>query len=149
MSGAAIRVRGETNFASPATPEHPAGSLWTAGKDVVIRFRNSDLKRVEEALGPSFFNDFFDSCRSGVIKMEVVEVFMEHGIKKKGEPYKVPDEVLDEIPYHDMCELLFEGICRSFKGKTATAYFEEMAEAYAKALEAGQTPLARSPDTIS
>lgn len=120
----AIKVRGETPF-----PE--------AGKGVVLRFRNSDLKRVEAELAHDWFQLLIDDCMKGNLSLTWIEILVEHGAKKDGEPYVVPEEVMDDIPVHIMGERLFDAVCISMKGKNAKEFLEETFAAMTKAQEDG------------
>lgn len=128
----AIRARGESPFPG-------------AGEGVVLRFRNSDLKRIEAKNGDGFFNEFLDKCLSGRIGIEMLEFYVEQGAKKNGEPFQVSPEVLDEIPVHDLAELVLDAICISVKGLPAKEYVEKAF----KAFQEDPTPLSESPETTS
>lgn len=129
----AVKERGETNF-----PE--------AGEGVVLRFRNSDLKLIEKREGDAFFNEFLDKCLGGRVGIETLEFYVGHGAKKDGQPFKVSESALDDIPVHDLAELVLDALCVSVKGMKAKAYVEEAFKAFQ---EGPQGPLPTSPETIS
>lgn len=132
----AIKERGETAF--------PA-----AGDGVVIRFRNSDLKRLEAALeSPSFFADIIEATMTGKASMKTLDKCLEHGIKKDGKPYKIPDEVLDDIPIHKVWDIIVDGLCISMRGMPFKEHMEKMAAAYEEA-KSNPSPPMESPASIS
>lgn len=132
----AIKARGETAFKE-------------AGDGVILRFRNSDLKRLEADLGPGWFQDMMDSFLKGRPSWAYIDKMLEHGVKKDGAPYVIPEEVLDEIPVHVVGDLLMDAACISMKGMTAKETIKEMMDAIADAQAMGEDPSPASPDTTS
>lgn len=157
---AAIKARGETAFMSKAVPaklgedgktvlakEIKAGALWSGGAGVVLRFRNSDMKRLEAELGEDWFSDLIEKSRVSFPTLATLDILLKHGAKKDGLFYEVPEDVLDEIPVMDLGELLIDAACISYKGKPLKEYLEESFEAYVEAQQKGEAPSPRNPDT--
>lgn len=113
MSDTAIKERGETAFTE-------------AGDGVVFRFLNSDLKRIEKAIGVGFFNKLADEFVVGSMSFETLDTYMKHGVKKDGEPYTVPDEVLDRIPVAAIWDKIFDAVVMSMRGETAKEYVDRL-----------------------
>lgn len=130
----AIKERGETDFAE-------------AGEGVYLRFRNSDLKKIEAVLGPQWFNEMVDSFVHGVVKWSILELLLEHGVKKAAEPYAIPEEVLDEIVVVDIAEKCMDAACRSMRGMTAKEFVDEIMEAFKDRSDID--PLSSSLDSTS
>jgi hypothetical protein len=131
-----IKARGETDFS-------------VAGDGVVLRYRNSDLKRIEEAVGPQWFNELLDKSLNGLVTMDMLELYLSAGAKKNGEPYEIPAEVLDNIVVNDVFELILESVCISKTGKSAEEYVKEIFEALEEAKRDGTVPLLEIPDTLN
>lgn len=135
MTDTAIKARGETAF-----PE--------AGDGIVFRFRNSDLKRIEAEHGEDFFNKFAQSVAVGNTSFALIESYMTHGLKgPDGQPFTLSDEVLDDIPVHDLQEAIFDALCRSMRGQSAKEYLEEVTKALLGERDDLKDPLPESPET--
>lgn len=113
MSDTAIKERGETAFTE-------------AGDGVVFRFLNSDLKKIEKALGVGFFNKLADEFVIGTMSFETLEVYMKNGVKKNGKPYTVPDKVLDNLPVALLWDKVFDAVVMSMRGETAQEYMDRL-----------------------
>lgn len=130
----AIKERGEIDFASLADEELElaAGARWKV-PGVVLRYRNSDMKRLESTYTPAFFNMFVEAALSGIVSMQMMEDFLSAGLKKDGQPYTLTEDVLDTLPITDVQEVIFEGICIAMRGMTAKAYVQQVNDAFLKA----------------
>lgn len=144
----AIKERGETAFQSPADESKglKAGDRWTAGEGIVLKFRHSDLKKIEadrKAAGvPSFFNEFVERALAGTVDFDLMDLYVAHGAKgPDGNPIFIPESIMDEIPVHDIQELLFDALCWSMKGKSAKEHVDEIMGAFANGDDEGPTIL--------
>lgn len=147
----AIKERGETALVSPAdeTTKTPAGYHWTAGEDVILKFRNSDLKLIEDIEGENFFHKYVEQALTGNFKFSTLETFLKYGVKKDGKPYVIPDDVLDQIPVFDLAEAIMDGLCRAMRGMSAKAYVEETFKAFQEAADDGAANPPKTPETGS
>lgn len=138
MSGIAIKERGETAF--------PA-----AGDGVVMRFLNTDLKRIQATRGVDFFSEaiaFF--LVESKIDFDMIDLYLEHGVKKDGKPYKLTEDEVNSIPVHDLAEIIIDALIRSMKGISAREYVDQTVQAFKDAAEKGEDldPV-MSPTSIS
>ncbi len=124
-SAVAIKERGETAFQE-------------AGDGVVLCFRNSDLKQLETELGEKFFSDIFENQMT--MSFAAMELYLEKGVKKKGEPYVIPEKVIDKIPVMDVMEKIVDALCLSMRGKSMKDYIKELTDSFAAAVERGDPP---------
>jgi len=136
MGETAIKERGEIDFKE-------------AGEGIVIRFRNSDLKRIESERGASFFKDVVQAILDGVASMSMLDLYLTHGVKKDGKPYQIPEDVLDEIPVHRVWDVLIDGLCMSMKGTTLKEHMEKAAEAFLEAQRNDELPPRADPQSTS
>ena len=151
MTKSAIKERGETALENIGSPEAniAPGSRWKV-PGYVLRYRNSDLKRIEasrkDAGVDSFFRELAERCTAGTVDMELLDLYLEHGVKKDGQPAALDNDQLDDIPVHDLWEVIFEAVVRSQRGMSAREYLDELAEAARQAF--GQLdPSRQSPET--
>lgn len=133
---AAIKARGETAF-----PE--------AGEGVILRYRNSDLKQIEAEHGPEWFQSMIDTFLRGIPSITFILGMVQYGAKKGGVPYEVPEDILDDIPVHDLADKIFDAACLSMKGLPAKEYLEETFARHAEMEAKGEDPSPPSPDTTS
>lgn len=136
MAETAIKERGEINFTE-------------AGKGVVVRFRNSDLKRIEAEIGADFFRLIVEGVMAGNTPWATFELCVEHGVKKDGKPFVVPEEIMDEIPVHRVWDYLVDGLCMSMKGLTLKEHMDKTVAAYLDAQTKGELPSQMSPESPS
>lgn len=131
----AIAARGEVDFSE-------------AGDGIVLRFRNSDLKRIESKFGTAFFNELMDNALRGTISVEAMEFYLEHGAKKDGKPVKVDADKLDELPVHTVYDKILDGLCLAMRGTTLKEVIEKSIEAF-KNQDEDDLPSLQSPVGIT
>lgn len=152
---AAIKARGEIPFQSDAVVKKndagvdeivtPAGQKWSAGKDVVLRYTNSDVKRIESELGEDWFQKMVQTNSDSMPSVAFLEVMVKHGAKKNGQPFELTESALDDIPIIDLGLKVLDASCMALKGKTAKEYFEEIIKAIAES-HGAPDPNSPSPD---
>lgn len=132
----AIKARGETAFDE-------------AGDGVVLRFTNSDLKRLEAELGVDWFGVMIDTFLMGVPRMETIEKLAIHGAKLNGAKFEMTEEIFDEIPIDTIAEKVMDAACISKSGMPAKDHIAERVKAFAEAEASGEIPPNQSPDGTS
>jgi hypothetical protein len=138
----AIRKRGEVDF-----PE--------AGEGVILRFTNADLARIEDQFEGDYYNDFVDQAVNGRMKASTIVLLVSYGAKKDGKPYKVPDEILDDMAINDVGDLILDALSVAKRGKTFRELMEDFQAKLAEKGEAGAddenppTALTTTSPTIS
>lgn len=115
MAETAIKERGEVNF--PGTGGY------------VIRFRNSDLKRLEAQFDIGFFGAIIEAVMNNKGSFEMLDALLKEGAKKDGKPVTIPEEELDEIVLEDQWKVAVDGLCMSMRGKTLAQHFDEINKA--------------------
>lgn len=122
-----------------------------AGDKFVLLFRNSDLKRIEAERGGAWFNEFVDAVVTGTISMELVDLYLKHGVKttKDRQPAEIPEETLDTMPVDYLIDDIFDAICIAKRGMSAKEYMAETFKLVNEAAGAGQLPPGESPDGTS
>lgn len=127
MGAIALKARGETPLASrPVEKDNlPAGAKWKVD-DVVIKFRNQDIAALEEKFGVAFFNNFVGLAAASAVPSKMIWEYVDIGAKKDGKPYIVPEEEQEDIPLHDLIDVVFEALCRSYRGMSSDEFIKVM-----------------------
>lgn len=125
----AVKERGETAFEE-------------AGKGILLRFTNRDLKELQAKYGKTFLNTLTDELLNNVIDVEMLCEFYAIGTKKpEGDRlYDGPeDPELDKLQIGLHAEKLLDALYTSIHGCDLKGFFKRAEEAM-KEQEENQSP---------
>lgn len=149
----AVHVRGELDLCSDPVVDKedpskniPAGQSWSAGDGVMLCYTNSDLKRIEQEFGVTWFGEMIDSFLKGRPSIDYILTMVAHGAKKDRKAYVIPEEVMETIPIFSLGEKVFNAAFLAMRGVMAEEGIKAM---YADIEDKSASPLLNGPDSTS